>query len=504
MAARTHQRGEPVSDYFERLETHLLNAVERNAVEREQAAGHAGLASGVLARLRRRSRRATWMIAFVILGCGTTGALAAAGVFKTGTAVGPDVPSNANALLGVAVPSSVQVLPLSVSDPAGGGSWGLRFQRTTRGLVCVQYGRLVGGRIGVLGEDGIFGDDGRFHPLATNYYSQYGGGCADADTRGDAVFNTLVEKVPLAGLQPDGFCFSELTRQRHGPCGLDRLFTRPSAADERLVLYGLLGPDAASISYTTSSGAIATAPTVGPEGAYLIVEDVPSGDCARWGSLGCAEGAEYQTPLQSYGVIRSVTYRDGRSCRMATAAAMCPAVGYAKPPEQHVTPTEVSTPIHVKVSYHWYQCAHRGEGGQSYCHGPLPPGYHRTPAGNSLGPDGELRATISFVSRVAVKNVDNDYLIRMRVTPSAKALRQHLCSPTGVLGQDIGGSGFTQTSYDIRAGQRVVAHLYQYPDCPGVMHGTVEFLSSTGRTDPFGKVQEGPRTLVGRFSFPVP
>jgi hypothetical protein len=36
------------------------------------------------------------------------------------------------------------------------------------------------------------------------------------------------------------------------------------------------------------------------------------------------------------------------------------------------------------------------------------------------------------------------------------------------------------------------------------MHGTVEFLSSTGRTDPFGKVQEGPRTLVGRFSFPVP
>ena len=223
-----------MSDYFERLEGHLLDAVER-----EQSARRIGLASSVLARLRRRSRRATWMIAFVVLGCGTTGALAAAGVFKTGTAVGPDVPSNANALLGVAVPSSVRVLPRSVSDPAGGGSWGLRFQRTTRGLVCLQYGRLVGGRIGVLGEDGIFENDGRFHPLATNYYSQYGGGCADADTRGDAVFNTLVEKVPLAGLQSDGFCFSELTRQRHGPCGLDRPFTRPRPADERLVLYGL-------------------------------------------------------------------------------------------------------------------------------------------------------------------------------------------------------------------------------------------------------------------------
>lgn len=489
-----------MSDYFERLETHLLNAVER-----EHPVSRVGLASRVFARLRRRSRRATWMVVFVALGCGTTGALAAAGVFKTGTAVGPDVPANANQLIGVAVPASVRVLPLSISDPARSGSWGLRFERTTRGLVCLQYGRRVDGRIGVLGQDGIFEDDGRFHPLATNYYSQYGGGCADADTHGDAVFNSLVEKVPAAGLQPDGFCFARLARRRPGPCGLDGPFTRPTAADERILLYGLLGPDATSISYKTSSGTTATESTVGPQGAYLIVEDLPSGDCARWGSLGCAEGAEYGTPLQSYGVIRSVSYRDGHTCRMATASATCPAVGYAKPPAQHVTPSEVSAPIHVKVTYHWYKCVH-GQGGrqQSYCRRPLPPGYHPAPPGNSLTPGGELQATISFVSRVAVKNVNNDYLIEMTVTPSARALRQHLCSRADIFSQQIGGSGFTQTTYDIRAGQRIVARLYQYPTCPGTMHGSVEFLTSTGRTDPFGDIQQGPKTLVGRFSFPVP
>ena len=92
----------------------------------------------------------------------------------------------------------------------------------------------------------------------------------------------------------------------------------------------------------------------------------------------------------------------------------------------------------------------------------------------------------------------------MTVTPSARALRQHLCSRADIFSQQIGGSGFTQTTYDIRAGQRIVARLYQYPTCPGTMHGSVEFLTSTGRTDPFGDIQQGPKTLVGRFSFQVP
>jgi hypothetical protein len=494
MAAYTHERGEPVSDYFERLEAHLLVAVERETARRH------GLGSALFARLRRRSRRATWVLAFVVLGGGATGALAAAGVFRTGTPVGPNVPANANALLGVAVQGTVRVLPLAVSDPSGDGSWGLRFQRTSRGLACLQYGRLVDGRIGVLGEDGFFANDRRFHPLAVNYYSQFGGGCADADSRGDAVFNTLVERDPVAGVQPS-FCLAQVTHTNGGPCGLRLPLTRPSPADERLLLYGLLGPDAKSISYETPSGAVTSEETVGPEGAYLIVSDVPPGGCARWGSLGCAEGAEYQTPLHSYGVIRSVTYRDGHTCRMAKAAATCPAVGYTKPSEQRVTPAEVAAPISVHVSYHWYPCFHRRQ--KRYCHGPLPHGYQTAPAGSQrLG--GELRATIEFVSRVAVKNVDNAYLIRMQVTPNATTRGERHCSLGQVLSQQIGGSGFVQTTSNIRTGQRVTAQLYQFPECPGVMHGTVEYLTSTGRTDPFGSVQQGPRTLVGTFSFPVP
>jgi hypothetical protein len=487
-----------VNDYFDRLEAHLLAAVEREA--RHTITRSSGPVSRRLSRLRRGSRGATAVLIIAVLAGGTTGALAAAGVFRTGTPVGPDVASNANAVIGVAVPRSVRVLPISVNDPAGGEAWGLRFQRTTRGLACLQPGRLQDGRIGVLGQDGLFGDDGRFHPLAVNYYSQYGGGCADADTKGDAVFNTLVEKVPAAGIQGEGLCLGTANQGRDGPCQSDRpLAAQTSPADERLLLYGLLGPDATSISYTTPSGSVATQRTVGAEGAYLIVEDVPAGDCARWGSLGCGEGAEYQTPLQSYGVIRAVTYRNGHTCRMPTAASMCPAVGYAKPPEQHVTPAEVRAPIHVNVSSHWYQCylGHQ----ERYCQGAPTPGYRRILAPPRRDAGGQMRATVSFVSRVAVKNVDNDYLVVMRLKPTAQALRDHTCTRMDLYAPD---TAFDQTNYDIRTGQQVVAHLYWYPTCRGVMRGTVTYLTATGRTDPFGAVQQASKTIVGTFSFQVP
>ena len=67
------------------------------------------------------------------------------------------------------IASSVRVLPLRVADPDGGPPWGLRVARTSRGLLCVEVGRVVGGRIGVLGRDGAFHDDGAFHPFAENY-----------------------------------------------------------------------------------------------------------------------------------------------------------------------------------------------------------------------------------------------------------------------------------------------------------------------------------------------
>jgi hypothetical protein len=49
-------------------------------------------------------------------------------------------------------------------DPDGGPQWGVRAYRTSRRGACWQVGRVLG-RLGVLGCDGLLGDDGRFHAL---------------------------------------------------------------------------------------------------------------------------------------------------------------------------------------------------------------------------------------------------------------------------------------------------------------------------------------------------
>ncbi len=113
--------------------------------------------------MRARRWRPLALIAVLVLG-GATGALAAAGVFQTGTPVGPYVLAQANAFEGVAVPGSLRLLALRVADPDGGPSWVLRALRTTRGLECVELARLVGGKIGVIGEDGAFADDETLPP----------------------------------------------------------------------------------------------------------------------------------------------------------------------------------------------------------------------------------------------------------------------------------------------------------------------------------------------------
>src|ERR1700691_4973666 len=76
---------------------------------------------------RRRFARPRWrpLVAIIVL-ClgGATGALAAAGVFRSGTPVGANVPPTPHALDGVAIRGSAHLLSLAVSDPQGGPPWG--------------------------------------------------------------------------------------------------------------------------------------------------------------------------------------------------------------------------------------------------------------------------------------------------------------------------------------------------------------------------------------------
>ncbi|MGH2833720.1 MAG: hypothetical protein ACRDK2_13180, partial [Solirubrobacteraceae bacterium] len=144
-----------MSDYFDRVE----RALRRATAERRHVPWYRRVAL-------RRSRGVLVVAACLVV---TGSALAASGVFRTGAPVVPEVTPIATVNDGAPIASSVRLLSLRVSDPNGGPPWGLRTIKTTRGLMCVQVGHVVGGRIGILGNDGAFHDDGRFHPLSIDY-----------------------------------------------------------------------------------------------------------------------------------------------------------------------------------------------------------------------------------------------------------------------------------------------------------------------------------------------
>jgi hypothetical protein len=61
----------------------------------------------------------------------------------------------------------LELLGLRVPDPAGGPPWGIQlaFSQAPLGTaVSIEIGRIANGRIGVIGEDNAYHDDGRFHP----------------------------------------------------------------------------------------------------------------------------------------------------------------------------------------------------------------------------------------------------------------------------------------------------------------------------------------------------
>ena len=152
------------------------------------------------------------------------------------------------------------------ADPAGGAAWGSRLVHT-KGYTCVQLGRLRGGQLGLLGRDGLAGDDGRFFPMAPS--TTYQARCAPNDGGGHAYMTVELGAQPASGAgggytgesmchtpaEEAGLARVRARMKRHGitpPTG--GAFSMPvcPAGDLRFVQYGLLGPDATSITYRTS------------------------------------------------------------------------------------------------------------------------------------------------------------------------------------------------------------------------------------------------------------
>ena len=150
---------------------------------------------------RRRAVRAG-VFALIAAPLLTAGALAASGVIGIGSPVPAGPAPDPHRGGGAPIAASTRLLALRVADPAGGPPWGLRLVHTTRGLTCLQTGRIVDGKLGVLGQDGVTGNDGRFHemPLTRGVIK-----CAAPDAGGHA-FIGISLSTTASGPGPEPGC----------------------------------------------------------------------------------------------------------------------------------------------------------------------------------------------------------------------------------------------------------------------------------------------------------
>ena len=483
------------------VERAVLDAIRRE--HRRARGARTGRWSSRLARARRG--RPLALLAVLVLG-GTSGALAATGVFRTGAPVGPGAQVVATAGNGVAIAGTARLTALRVADPGGGLAWGVKVVRTTRDETCIQVGRVDFGTVGVLGQDGAFRNDGRFHPLSPNFEPALN--CGTADAHGNAFLNVVINDLPASGFATD-------CRPAGTPVtpGLPKIFRRvlehePTCPTGQLrnLFFGLLGPDATSVTYATPSGRLLTTPTSGRDGAYLIVlpyiaggalcgphrpvcpPPFANGEAGGSGGVGSADG-----------VIRVVRYRDGRTCRLALPGPSppgpgeqesCPLLGYAAPATRPVTAAQVTSPITVTVHpTNTNYCAN----GHAFapCGAHPPPGFHRVPW------PAHLRVTVSFISRVAITNSSSYYYIEID-NPSPKAPGEpSTCDPSNAV--------FGGTDSNYRAGQRV--HDVENPPlCRGTLHGSVTLIVPIGPSvpSPMAPTSQSTNLPVGEFTIHVP
>ncbi len=288
---------------------------------------------------RRRAPVRVALVALALVLATAALTLAATGVILTGSPVGTVRAPIATAGEGVPVVGGVRLLPLRAPDPAGGLPWGMRIIHTTRGLICVQIGRVYDDQLGQLGVDGAFHNDGRFHPLPTD---------------------ALPEVLANASGWMAGDCSSPGAIYAGDSVGLElsaATSPRPGAgvpADRREISFGLLGVHAVSITYREGSQT-RTQPVLSGLGAYLIVQRYTSG--RPLGSFSESDGRDepgnYSSPAGPNGALTAITYSyAGRPCvdRGDLRLASC-GLSEVPPPRPAALPV-VREPLHAHLHIH--------------------------------------------------------------------------------------------------------------------------------------------------------
>lgn len=228
------------------------------------------------AQVLERRRRPWWRIS--LLGGGATLALAATAyataqlLLPEGEPV-PKAPPAQRASLPQLDPGSSRLTSLRADDPEGGLPWGLSVSRSKDGHVfCAQVGRVQGGKLGVVGRDGTFDDDGAFHPLAPD--ANQGGACGGMPPDGNLVLGTDGPPIPASGftgsfLSPAGGCREDVPASSMSPQTRRKLRHVPvcKASSLRVVKYGFAGRRAVEIEY----GGQRLKANPDESGAYLFV-----------------------------------------------------------------------------------------------------------------------------------------------------------------------------------------------------------------------------------------
>ncbi|MGH2902524.1 MAG: hypothetical protein ACRDK7_02860 [Solirubrobacteraceae bacterium] len=339
------------------VRTQLLDAAERRS--RSPRARLLSRVPGM--RLSSRRRRAPLICLGVVLVL--VGGAFGAGVIQLGSPA--KLPFSAlggpREGYGALVPGTVRLLPIAAPDPAGGPDWGMRELSTTRGEGCLQLGRVVDGKLGALGEDYAFHDDGRFHELPVSGDEN---ACAALDAKGRLFTNVTADDRPASAWIGTGHALGGCVPATASPAEKDLRLTarerkqglRPVPIcrqdDLRNIYYGLLGPDAKSVTYVLE-GQRHTLNTVGNQGAYLFVTRASAQQLLNFANAGTADVVPVDGP------VKEIHYRDGSTCHLTRkswiggAYACTPSikvpVGYIAPQALSYTHQQARTPLQVKL-----------------------------------------------------------------------------------------------------------------------------------------------------------
>jgi hypothetical protein len=317
-----------MSDYFAQVERELRAATARRA-HLPWHRRHTWPSLHLLGRLRI-------VLATVALVLATTAiTLAATGVILTGSPVRTAARPIATVGEGVPVSGATRLLPLRAADPAGGIPWGMRVVHTTRGLICVQIGRIYHGQLGQLGIDGAFGNDGRFHALPAAALPD-----VLQTSEGPSLQNCAGPGQTYAG-DIVGLQLSAADNPR-AAAGV--------AADRREISFGLLGTHAVSIAYRSGSQT-QTQRVLPGLGAYLIVQRYTSG--RQLGSVSESDGRDepgnYSAPAAPNGALISITYDyAGKPCISTGSGPRLASCGLSEVPPPRPAPLpSVEAPLRV-------------------------------------------------------------------------------------------------------------------------------------------------------------